>query len=344
MAPKVSICVACHNSGKTLGDTLESILAQTFRDFTLTVVNNASQDDTEAVALRYAAKDPRVRVKTFDKAVDYAANWTRCIELAEGEFSCLFHADDIYRPDILGKEVAALEGCPEAGAVLTDSDVIDEAGLVLVAQPRLPRELFERHRGLLNYQDALKLVIRHASFFMTPSLMIRTDVYKKDLAFFDSTYSAEAGDLDAFLRLLKKRPILFLPEQLVRNRHSRHSYSYGAARKQVKPIGLFGVMDHHLADGGAALISEEDRRDYDYLRLKDQVRCAVTGILTGDRATAGAMSSHVFSFGALRLCWPRPGRMAVYGCGLACRALSFIPLPGFLRAILFKIRFDVLRP
>ncbi len=335
--PLVSIGVPCYNSEATLAETLESILRQTYRNFRVTVVDNASKDRTAGIAADFAKRDSRFRVTTFDKNVGYAENWTRCIELAEGDYSSLLFADDVYREDIVEREVRALESCPEAGAVLTNSYVIDEGGRVL-SERRLPEEIFSRYRGLLCYQEGLQLLFKHASYFMTPSLMARTSFFKNDLGFFDASIP-QAADLDAFLRMLQKRPILFLPDPLIYNRLSVHGYSYEALKKKTTLNDLFLVVDRHLQAGADALLTDMDRNNYAYLRLKDEIRCAVNGILQGDRAAARDMTRNVFSRASWSLCAGRLGRTSILGVGASCRLLSFVPLPGFVKAWLFKLRF-----
>jgi hypothetical protein len=146
------------------------------------------------------------------------------------------------------------------------------------------------------------------------------------------------------LRILKKHPILFLPEPLVGNRHSVHGYSQGAIRKKITLNELFVVMDRHIQNGAGVFLTAADKDNYAYLLLKDQIRCAVNGILQGDRATARAMSKNVFSKASCALCIGKAGRSIIFGIGAASWALSFLALPEPLRMALFKIRFDYLRP
>ena len=60
-APAISIIVPCYNHGRYLGDALDSVLQQTFRDWECIVVNDGSGDDTSAVAIEFARRDDRVR-------------------------------------------------------------------------------------------------------------------------------------------------------------------------------------------------------------------------------------------------------------------------------------------
>ncbi|TMC57248.1 MAG: glycosyltransferase [Chloroflexi bacterium] len=123
---KVSVCVPAYNGARFIGEALDSILYQTFRDFELIVSDDASDDETLAVVARRA--EPRVRVERNPSRLGLVGNWNRCLALAAGEYVCLFHQDDLMEPELLARQVALLDARPSIGFVFANVSRIDERG------------------------------------------------------------------------------------------------------------------------------------------------------------------------------------------------------------------------
>lgn len=125
---KVSVCVPTYNTARYIGETIESILAQTFGDFELVVCDNASTDGTDAVCAKVT--DPRFRYERFEEFVGQAANWNRALGLARSEYVILLHSDDTILPRFLERTVAALESNPDAVLAHCAVELIDGEGKV----------------------------------------------------------------------------------------------------------------------------------------------------------------------------------------------------------------------
>ena len=107
MTPAVSICVPVYNGAPYLAQCLDSIMAQTFTDFELIIVDDCSKDDSVAIANDYASRDPRVRVESNTSNLGLVGNWNRCVELARGEWIKFVFQDDLIAPECVTKMVAA---------------------------------------------------------------------------------------------------------------------------------------------------------------------------------------------------------------------------------------------
>lgn len=130
-SPTVSVVIPAYNNGSTLGETIDSVLAQDGVDFEVIVADHASSDDTLAVMQRYAG-DPRVSVLTTPAGGGAERNWNRVTSLATGDFVKLVCGDDVLRPGVLARQSGILR---TTGAVLTACrrDVTDADGRVLMA-------------------------------------------------------------------------------------------------------------------------------------------------------------------------------------------------------------------
>lgn len=103
--PKVSVIVPVYNVEKLLQRCIDSILAQTFTDFELLLIDDGSKDKSGEICDEYAAKDSRIRV--FHKqngGVSTARNIG--IDKAQGEWIYFVDSDDIVLPSALGTFVA----------------------------------------------------------------------------------------------------------------------------------------------------------------------------------------------------------------------------------------------
>lgn len=116
-SPRVSVVVPCYNYGRFVTEAVDSILAQTFRDYEVIVVDDGSTDNTPEV-LR-GITDPRVRVlRKENGGCASARNAGRA--LARGEFLTFLDADDLWRPTFLERQVAVLDAEPGVSFCFTD--------------------------------------------------------------------------------------------------------------------------------------------------------------------------------------------------------------------------------
>lgn len=117
MSPRVSVVVPCFNYGRFVAEAVASILAQSFRDFEVIVVDDGSTDDTPDVLRRIT--DPRVRVlRQANQGCAAARNAGRA--LARGEFLAFLDADDLWRPTYLERQMEVLDAEPEVDFCFTN--------------------------------------------------------------------------------------------------------------------------------------------------------------------------------------------------------------------------------
>jgi hypothetical protein len=116
--PIVSVVMTSYNREKYIGHAIESVLAQTFTDFELLVVDDCSKDGTVSAARSYEA-DPRVRVIVNDRNFGDYPNRNRAAKHVRGAFLKYHDSDDIMYPYCLEVMVRALESEPSAGFALS---------------------------------------------------------------------------------------------------------------------------------------------------------------------------------------------------------------------------------
>lgn len=114
--PKVSFVVPCYKLAHLLPECIGSILAQTFQDYEIIILDDCSPDETPLVAGRFT--DPRVRYVRHPRNLGHLRNYNSGIEISRGEYVWLISADDrLRRPYILERYLDLAERHPEIGFV-----------------------------------------------------------------------------------------------------------------------------------------------------------------------------------------------------------------------------------
>jgi glycosyltransferase involved in cell wall biosynthesis len=121
---KVSFVVPCYRLAHLLSECVDSILAQSYRDFEVLIMDDCSPDATPEVAASF--HDPRVRHVRNETNLGHLANYNKGIELSNGEYVWLISADDRLRStEVLGRFVAALDQHPDVGFVFCPAVTFD---------------------------------------------------------------------------------------------------------------------------------------------------------------------------------------------------------------------------
>jgi len=125
---KVSIVLPVYNYAHYLDGRMQTLLAQTYRDFELIAVDDGSIDDSRRVIEKYAA-DPRLRTLWCDQngGLPYL-RWNDGAAMAQGEYLLFAGADDLCEPTLVERLVAVLDAHPDVGLAHVRSWTIDHAG------------------------------------------------------------------------------------------------------------------------------------------------------------------------------------------------------------------------
>lgn len=102
----MSVLLCTYNGAAFVRQQVDSILAQTLRDFELIIVDDRSADDTFPILERYAASDNRIRLFQNETRLDINANFEKAISFARGEFLAFSDQDDIWLPQKLATQLA----------------------------------------------------------------------------------------------------------------------------------------------------------------------------------------------------------------------------------------------
>ncbi len=214
--PLISIIMPVKDGEKYLGAAIESILAQTWSNWELIVVNDGSTDKTGEILAQYARKDKRIKVITNRKNLGVAASLNKALKAACGQYIARMDADDISLPERLEKQVKFLEKNPAIVAVGCQVEVIDEEDN-LVGKKEFPTDPKSCYHYLM-----LTVPIQH------PSLMARSAAIKK-YGYDERLWTAE--DWDLYFKLLQEGQLSNLKETLYLYRQVFGSNGFHKIRK-----------------------------------------------------------------------------------------------------------------
>lgn len=176
--PKVSVCIPTFNGERFVAATIESVLSQSFADFELVLVDDASTDETPRIIERFC--DSRIKVHRNETNLGFEGNFNRALQLATGEYVKVLPMDDLIFPGCLERQVAILDDARYATVVLVSCarDVIDENG----------KRLMKRRvslAGRLSGRRAVRRAVRFGkNIFGEPgSVLFRRSVLEKSGGF-----------------------------------------------------------------------------------------------------------------------------------------------------------------
>ncbi|MDQ8198899.1 glycosyltransferase family 2 protein [Pelagicoccus enzymogenes] len=126
-APRVSLGMPVYNGANFIREAIASLLEQTFRDFELIIVDNASTDDTEAICRGFAETDERIRFYRNSENIGAGKNFNLAVTYARGEYFKWAAHDDLCHPRFLEECVEVMDRNPDAALAYPKSRIIDAA-------------------------------------------------------------------------------------------------------------------------------------------------------------------------------------------------------------------------
>jgi len=259
--PIVSVLMTAFNRERYIATAIESVLAQTFTDFELVVVDDCSTDRSVAIARQYEP-DPRVRVVVNERNRGDYPNRNHAVTLASGRYFKFHDSDDVMYPHCLEVMVRGLESVPIAGFALSAHQTWSGASCPIVSTPRL-----SYRREFLGF----------GMFSQGPSnALFRTDVFR-DLGGFPEV--GPHSDLAFWLRACRATTVALVPADLYwyRVHEGQHLQTADSAFDLVRASGFSWQA---LNDERCPLLPgelETAKRNFAYGYAKGFVRALVRG-------------------------------------------------------------------
>lgn len=207
--PKISICIPTYNRSDLLRKTLVSVIRQTTKPYEIIVVDNCSEDDTEAVTKSFSG----VIYYKNERNLGLAGNWNRCIKLAKGDFLTILHSDDLIAPNWHEEWIRVLKvyGNSHVGAFFLPVFTIDLNENAKIVYYSLP------HSYLLKTGESFRILWSRNMCALPASggILFRKAIFD-EIGLFDESYTTETDTLTV-LRILNRYPVYY---------HKRLLYAY----------------------------------------------------------------------------------------------------------------------
>ena len=146
MKDLVSIIMPSYNTGKFIAESIDCVLAQTYENWELIIVDDCSTDDTDAIVAGYT--DARIRYLKNEKNSGAAVSRNRALREAKGRWIAFLDSDDLWSPEKLEKQIAFMEE-NKYGFSYTNYSLIDEASKPMGVFVTGPRRITKT--GMYNY-------------------------------------------------------------------------------------------------------------------------------------------------------------------------------------------------
>ena len=303
--PKVTICIPVRNGERTIRKTLDSLLTQDYPNCEIIVSDNCSDDDTAKIVSQYASNG----VKYFFNPVleKYGeSNWNYILSLAEGPFIALYHADDLYTPTMVRRQVEFLKINPKVSAVFVMSQFINEQDQpIRWGSMQLPKKL--RGRDYFNYHEFLNATLEYCAFTSVPTMMTRREVINSVGNFHWQQFKS-ASDIDLYLRMAKEwGPIGIINEQLHKYRISEQQGTAIINKNRTELPDYFYSIDAHLNNvKNLKYVKIRSLSLYALHRAHYQRLCAVTLLMQGKVIEAEILLKEVLYWRHFVTAYQRP--------------------------------------
>lgn len=241
---KVTVLLTVYNR-KSVCNTIESILNQSYKDFKLLIIDNASTDGTYELIKKYEEKDNRICVirNSENKGQVYSLNLG--LSLVESEYIARIDADDIMVPQRLERQIEFLDANKKYVICGTWYQIISDDN----------RLLFKKCPVCSN--SAIRAMLPIMSPFCHPSVMIRTSVIKTNKIIYNTNYDV-AADYNFWIDLLKYGDGYNIPEVLIYYRVGSSNDSYN--KKEITKKETFEIRNKiigNLSDSKRKRILQE---------------------------------------------------------------------------------------
>lgn len=297
--PLVCICVPTFNAEKTIFETMISIVNQTYKNIIIKVIDNASTDST--IGLVESFKDQRITIIRNEINVGGEGNFDRCIVYSEGEYTAIFHSDDIYASDIIEKQVLFLEENKSVGAAFTRAELINDDGFVfgMTYIPKYNKNVVK----IYDFKEIFKETLKSMNFLVCPSAMVRTRIYREEIKYWRVELFKSSSDLDVWLRILEHHSIGILHEKLMKYRIGRNHFS-ASLKNRIERSDFFLVIDFYLAKENILnILTKNDIRNYRWVERASYVTQAAKLFMLSRFNEANVLCGSVLTFDAIHACF-----------------------------------------
>lgn len=249
VTPKVTVLIPVYNCHKYVTEAIDSVLAQSFSNFELLLIDDGSTDGSGDILQSYT--DPRICVVRNEKNLGIPKTLNKGLQLARGAYFAVLDNDDYAYPDRLKQQLTFLDRHEEYAAVGTWAVTMDEEGQIL-----------SRIKRLLVAPEEVQSQLLFRCCLLHPSMMARTGIlrsygYREDVE--------TCADFDLWVRVARTYKLGILPHVLVR--HREHVDRTTRQKMQIVKEEKLAIISAQLVDLGLTFTEVDLERHFLLLRM-----------------------------------------------------------------------------
>jgi glycosyltransferase involved in cell wall biosynthesis len=250
---EVSAVIAVYNDERYLGACIECILAQTFTNFELIIIDDGSDDATPSVIDAYARRDPRIKTlrNAANMGISYSRN--RGTECAQGRFLAVVDSDDEILPERFEEQYSILRDNPDLGGVGTSMSYIGIDGETIDLREGEIEDQVTAQRLIAN-----PMALIHGTLMMRRECLVGAGGYRSQFV--------RAIDYDMLLRMTEKYRFAQIRKPLTKRRVSFTSGTIFARSIQIKYVEISRRLHDQRVKEGSDVLQRNDTDAFEALR------------------------------------------------------------------------------
>lgn len=259
----VSIIIPLYNAADFIGETIESVIAQTYTNWELIIVDNCSTDNSKKIVNDYCNKDKRISlIKRDINSGGPASPRNDGVKKSRGKYIAFLDADDIWASNKLENQVFFLEKKKDIMLLGSNAETFPQC---------YKNKLFLRHDLRINFEHLLK-----TNKFITSSVILRNEVISAIGLFDEAKEVIAAEDYDLWLRILKHYPNsgYVINKPLVKYRIHSQNISLGEAKPGKGAYDKLLYIYKKYPDYFTPSQIEKLEKNKDYLNLLQVIKDA----------------------------------------------------------------------
>jgi teichuronic acid biosynthesis glycosyltransferase TuaG len=197
---EIAIKIPTYNAEKTIGQTIESLLNQSYKNFQIFIYDNCSTDNTLKIIQTF--NDPRLNVIESSKNNGWKWNFDRCLKNEGYPLTLIAHADDIYHREFLDKNLYAINQ-------FKNIDLIFSKGKNFTSYDKISKKINKKLNEPLtlseynSYTKIIEELALNGNFIYCPSAFGRSEIFSDVIREFNESEFRGSADLDAWLRVVR---------------------------------------------------------------------------------------------------------------------------------------------
>lgn len=241
--PSIDVFIPVYNGDKYIEKTIQSLLAQTYHNYRIVVVDNQSTDNTIRIVKRICLQYDNIELLVNEKNLGGEGNFNKCFTLVKADLFCIYHADDMYEKDIL-ERCATVFNDNSIHAVSTMGSKINEKD-EHIGSFFLPKNLLKMNSNIYTFDNLYSSLLENGnSFLICPSVMMRKSIKEHGWNFEYKKFQS-ASDVGLWLKIAKVYKFFIINEKLIKYRIHSQQGSVTCIYNRTSLPDIFKVIDYY---------------------------------------------------------------------------------------------------